>query len=62
MNEYFVEVLDKNDEWVRWDSVAYEHVYQAHDALREAGLNDSNCWYRIVSEWNDRYTYYGPCH
>ena len=62
MNEWFVEVLNIHNEWIRWNGKPYDSWHTAEHALIVAGLNNANCWYRIVPEYNDDYAYYGPCH
>lgn len=53
MTEWFVEVLNKKDNWVRWDGIPYDGYGTATIALFREGLTDKNCWYRIVPKWND---------
>ncbi len=62
MTEWFIEVLNRKDEWVKYDGKAYESYSVASQTLHEDGLFDHNCWYRIVPEFDPRYLDYGPCH
>lgn len=62
MNFYFVEVLDHKDEWVQWDHERFDHFVDADKHARKHGLKDKTHYFRINCDWDDRYTYYGPCH
>jgi hypothetical protein len=62
MNFYFVEVLNRKDEWVRWDYGRFDSFVKAKDYALEHGLRDDTHFFRINCEWDDRFAYYGPCH
>ena len=62
MIEWFVEVLDKNNKWVRWDQECFKSFYEAERHAYDGGLRDETHYFRINRQWNDRFTYYGPCH
>jgi hypothetical protein len=62
MNEWFVEVLDRQDNWVKWDSEVFDSFTEASSHAQDNGLSDKTHYYRINVQWNDRYAYHGPCH
>lgn len=62
MKEWFVEVLDKKNNWVKWDHDVFDSFSEAALHAHDHGLRDETHYFRINCQWNDRFTYYGPCH
>ena len=62
MREYFVEILNEQNEWKRLDSKAFPSYVDAWNYAYRNNIRDETHFFRISSEWNDRLAYYGPCH
>ena len=62
MAEWFVEVLDRKDNWVKFDAKVFDSFSQAWNHARHSGLSDEKYYFRVNVQWNDRFSYYGPCH
>lgn len=62
MNEWFVEVLNHKDEWVKWDGEVFTSFSKAISHAHANGLSDKTHYIRINVQWNDSLAYYGPCH
>ena len=62
MKEWFVEILDHEDNWIKLDDDVFDSFSEAELHARDSGLSDKTHYYRINCEWNDSLSCYGPCH
>lgn len=62
MNEYFVEILNESNNWIPIDNKKYPTFNHAKNHAYDIGITDETYFFRINVCYNDKYSYYGPCH